>query len=288
MRRAREHEQQLLALVARGDHGHTLHHPLEILHRLVPVEHRREFDHHHRRLGEQFVAQGEHVRRAVLDRVGTRAVCIAARGVHIDYAGGRHGAQELHAVGVLHARVAHAECVQVVCGERAQLRLAFHIHRLVEPLRERPEIHAQATRQVHEPRGVRQCGDELTRQPGLGVRGELRRALLHRHMRGVDHTAARRPRGQFGACDAPSGDLVERERQVEPRLAAFGVQGEVARVLAGVRVDERARGLGYVDLRDVARVRRGITGDMVRHSTIVGTSFPASFPDERYAVPSKS
>ena len=95
----------------------------------------------------------------------------------------------------LHANVAHAERVQVVCGERAQLRLAFHIHRLVELLRERPEIHAQAPCQVHKPRGVRQAGDELTGQPGLGARGELRRALLHRHTRGVDHTAARRPRG---------------------------------------------------------------------------------------------
>ena len=57
---------------------HFLHRSGEIGHGLMPVEHGGELDHDYRRLGQQRIAQREHIRRAIGDRIGARAVIVAA------------------------------------------------------------------------------------------------------------------------------------------------------------------------------------------------------------------
>ena len=79
-----QHQKQFLAFVAGGDDVHFGHSAREIVDRLAPVEHRRQFDHHISCLSQQQIAQRQHVGRAVLDRVGAGAVLVAAGRVDVD------------------------------------------------------------------------------------------------------------------------------------------------------------------------------------------------------------
>ena len=68
-----QHQQQFLALIPGGDDMHLMYRAGEIGDGLMPVEHGGELDHDRRCLGQQRILQGQHIRRAIGNRVGTRA-----------------------------------------------------------------------------------------------------------------------------------------------------------------------------------------------------------------------
>lgn len=64
---------------------HLMHRAGEIGDGLMPVEHGGELDHDRRCLGQQHILQGQHIRRAIGNRVGTRAMIVTAGRIEEDH-----------------------------------------------------------------------------------------------------------------------------------------------------------------------------------------------------------
>ena len=73
-----------------------------ILHRLAPVEHRREFDHHALSLSQQFIDDFEHIGGAVGNAVGTPPMFIATGWIDEDQISRCHRVQILNPIAIHH------------------------------------------------------------------------------------------------------------------------------------------------------------------------------------------
>ena len=252
---------------------HFAYGPVEIGDCLAPVQHGRQFDQCALRFGEQQITQFEHVWRAILNRVGARAMLVAAGRIKVDKVHRIHLPEVFHAVAAHDTRLVKSQCGHVVLGQIAQVPLPFHISGLAESARQIREIHAEPARQIHHRPFRHQCvrfwrighprahfhllrvrfsrighsgayGCGRLKQGlcdfGLVLGGELRRALFHGNVRRVYDSLAGGPLWQFFACDLPSGDLVERQWQVES-VHTLGFQRQFAHVLVAIHRHEFAR-----------------------------------------------
>ena len=136
---------------------HFTHGPVEIGDRLAPVQHGRQFDQRALRFGEQQVTQFEYVRHAILDRVGARAMLVAAGRIKVDEVHRIHLPEVFHAVTAHDTRLVKSQCGHVVLGQIAQVPLPFHISGLAESARQIREVHAEPARQIHHRSFRHQC-----------------------------------------------------------------------------------------------------------------------------------
>ena len=157
LRRPSQYQQQFLAFVAGGHNMHFAYGPVEIGDRLAPVQHGRQFDQRALRFGEQQVTQFEYVRHAILDRVGARAMLVAAGRIKVDEVHRIHLPEVFHAVAAHDTRLVESQCGHVVLGQIAQVPLPFHISGLVESARQIREVHAEPARQIHHRPFRHQC-----------------------------------------------------------------------------------------------------------------------------------
>ena len=157
LRRPSQYQQQFLAFVAGGHNMHFAYGPVEIGDRLAPVQHGRQFDQRALRFGEQQVTQFEYVRCAILDRVGARAMLVAAGRIDVDEIHRIHVVEVFHAVVAHDTRLVESQCGHVVLGQIAQVSLPFHISGLAESARQIREVHTEPARQIHHRPFRHQC-----------------------------------------------------------------------------------------------------------------------------------
>ena len=157
LRRPSQYQQQFLAFVAGGHNMHFAYGPVEIGDRLAPVQHGRQFDQRALRFGEQQVTQFEYVRHAILDRVGARAMLVAAGRIKVDEVHRIHLPEVFHAVAAHDTRLVKSQCGHVVLGQIAQVPLPFHISGLAESARQIREVHPEPARQIHHSPLRHQC-----------------------------------------------------------------------------------------------------------------------------------
>ena len=181
---------------------------------------------------------------------------VAAGRIKVDKVHRIHLPKVFHAVAAHDTRLVESQCGHVVLGQIAQVPLPFHISGLAESARQIREVHAEPARQIHHRPFRHQCvrfgrighsgahGYDRRKQGlcdfGLVLGGELRRALFHGNVRRVYDSLAGGPLWQFFACDLPSGDLVERQWQVE-FVHTPGFQRQFAHVLVAMHRHEFAR-----------------------------------------------
>ena len=148
-------------------------------------------------------------------------------------------------------RVRHTQCGHIMLGELTQNRLALHIRRMTEHACHIGEIHAEPAGQIDQQavRGGIGTDDSLG-DAGLVPRRGLRGALLHRQVRRVNYAITCRPVGKLRTGRLPSGDLVERQRQING-VTTLRMQRQIANILHTVRRNER-------------------TGLIIHHPIIVG------------------
>ena len=98
------HQQQLLAFVSHRDDMY-LSNLLQIIHRLVPVEHGRQLHHHPSRLLQQFLLDLQEIRRTVGYIIGTCPMGIPSCRIQVDQVRLSHALQIGHTVVMNHFRL---------------------------------------------------------------------------------------------------------------------------------------------------------------------------------------
>ncbi len=124
-----------------------------------------------------------------------------------------------------------------MAGYGAEPFVALHVDRMVKTGCDKGEIDAETTREVDEQRCLMPLGN-----PGFVARRSLGGALLHVEVGRIDDAVGGGVSGQLRARHLPSGNLVERERQVDT-VSPAAPQGQLPHIIVAVTQDKGARGL---------------------------------------------